>query len=92
LGNKITTGLQNQLEAQAISKTEGLINDKSNEFFNQFGSGRTEKVDSSGNVVESMVAGVSSLLVAKLGIITTLPLIYPTMTTATAYCTTGKLL
>lgn len=42
MGNKITTGLQNQLESQAISTTEDIINDKANQFVNQFGAGRTE--------------------------------------------------
>jgi hypothetical protein len=42
LGSKITTGLQNQLKNKAINTTEGLINDKANQFFNQFGSGRSE--------------------------------------------------
>jgi uncharacterized protein (TIGR02145 family) len=42
LGNKITTGLQNQLENQAISTTESIINDKANQFVNQFGAGRSE--------------------------------------------------
>jgi hypothetical protein len=42
LGNKITTGLQDQLETQVINKTEELLNAKANQFVNQFGSGRSE--------------------------------------------------
>jgi hypothetical protein len=32
LGNKLTTGISNQLKNQAINKTEGLVNDKANKF------------------------------------------------------------
>ena len=38
LGNKISSGLK----TQALNKAEGLMNDKTNQFFNQFGSGRSE--------------------------------------------------
>jgi hypothetical protein len=37
LGNKLTTGISNQLKNQAINKTEGLVNDKANKFLNIFG-------------------------------------------------------
>jgi hypothetical protein len=30
LGNKITTGISNQIKNQAVNKTEGLINSKAN--------------------------------------------------------------
>jgi hypothetical protein len=40
LGNKLTTGISNQLKNQAINKTEGLVNDKANKFLNIFGAGR----------------------------------------------------
>jgi hypothetical protein len=36
LGNKLTTGISNQLKNQAINKTEGLVNDKANKFLNAF--------------------------------------------------------
>ncbi|CAC9475385.1 hypothetical protein BSPLISOX_3217 [uncultured Gammaproteobacteria bacterium] len=42
LGNKLTTGISNQLKNQAINKTEGLVNDKANKFLNIFGAGRSE--------------------------------------------------
>ena len=42
LGNKLTTGISNQLKNQAINKTEGLVNDKANKFLNAFGAGRSE--------------------------------------------------
>jgi hypothetical protein len=32
LGNKITTGISNQIKNQAVNKTEGLINSKANKF------------------------------------------------------------
>ena len=42
LGNKITTGISNQLKNKAINKTEGFVNNKANKFLNAFGSGRSE--------------------------------------------------
>ncbi|VVH62979.1 hypothetical protein BSPWISOX_899 [uncultured Gammaproteobacteria bacterium] len=42
LGNKITTGISNQLKNQAANKTEGLINSKANKLLNKFGAGRSE--------------------------------------------------
>ncbi|VVH51235.1 hypothetical protein BPUTSESOX_2395 [uncultured Gammaproteobacteria bacterium] len=42
LGNKITTGISNQIKNQAVNKTEGLINSKANKLLNKFGAGRSE--------------------------------------------------
>ena len=42
LGDKIITGITNQLKNKAINATKDFINDEANEFANQFGSGRTQ--------------------------------------------------
>ncbi|VVH60322.1 hypothetical protein BAZOLSSOX_2715 [uncultured Gammaproteobacteria bacterium] len=42
LGSKITTDVESHLKNKAINTTEGLINDKTNQFINKFGSGRSE--------------------------------------------------